>query len=75
MECPDCGLAMDEVFRKDWVKKFRCRGCGAVDTSRTLCLSEKEAVPFSKFYYEVLLKKPTIKLVQTYTNLTVNCPC
>jgi hypothetical protein len=68
---------MDEVFRKDWVKKFRCRGCGTVDTSHTLYLSEKEAVPFSQFYREFLLKQPTTnaKLVQTNTNLIVKCPC
>jgi len=75
MECPNCGLAMDEVFRKNWTKKFRCRGCGTVDTAQTLCLSEKEAMPFSKFYHEVLLKQPTSKLVQTCTNLTIKCPC
>ncbi|MGD9130996.1 MAG: hypothetical protein PVH73_05420 [Candidatus Bathyarchaeota archaeon] len=75
MECPNCGLAMDEVFRKDWVKRFRCRGCGTVDASRTLCLSEKESMPFSKFYNEILLKQPNIKPVQMYTNLTVECLC
>jgi tRNA(Ile2) C34 agmatinyltransferase TiaS len=75
MECPNCGLAMDEVFRKGWVKKFRCRGCGTVDTSRTLWLSEKELMPFSKFYYEVLLKESNNKPVQMCTNLTVKCPC
>jgi hypothetical protein len=77
MNCPNCGLAMDEVFRKDWVKKFRCRHCGTVDTSQTLYLSEKEAMPFSKFYHKFLVKQPTTndKLVQPSTNLTVKCPC
>jgi hypothetical protein len=74
MECPNCGLAMDEVFRKDWVKKFRCRGCGTVDISRTLWLSDKESMSFSKFYNKVLLKKSDNKVTQTRTNLTLKCP-
>jgi len=57
MKCNICGLAMDEIFRRNWVKKFRCRNCGAVDTSRTLCLSKKESMSFSKFYSEVLSKE------------------
>ncbi|PVX25351.1 MAG: hypothetical protein CW716_08210 [Candidatus Bathyarchaeum sp.] len=54
MKCPECGLEMDEVSRKDWKKTFRC---GTVDTARTLWLPKRELMPFSEFYNEVLLKK------------------
>ena len=61
MKCHNCALEMDEVSRKDWVKNFRCRVCGTVDTSQTLWLPKREAIPFSKFYNEVLLKKSNNK--------------
>jgi hypothetical protein len=64
MECPNCGLAKYEVFRKDWVKKFRCRGCETLDTTQTLWLSDKESIPLSKFYYEVILVRAREKRSQ-----------
>jgi hypothetical protein len=62
MKCNICGLAMDEIFRKNWVKKFRCRNCGTLDTSQTLWVPKKESIPFSKFYSEVLLKEENTSL-------------